>query len=218
MGLEISNILEETAEDCTSWHFWDTTGTYDSGTNPGGYGAPNVEATDIEDAVLIVTPYGWTNGYVFHFSITNLSITDATVTAPDGTVTNIFSDLATKTFPFTEAEPFIIISDYMEMGTDEEITSSAYHLEYSVNDSTDSYYYESDELIVCQVWNCTHNQQADLDAEDCQCENGSTIELAMKAQIMLDSAIYAMENGDVEKSQSNLVYAKELCDGKCKNC
>ncbi len=219
MALEIKNILDESDDDlCKSWNFWDDSGNYNAITNTTGYGAPNLAKSAITGSTLTIIPFGYTTGYLLTFTVVNLVVTAATATAPNGTVTNILADLATTTFPFTEDEPLVIISDWLGMGEDSELTSSAYNLTYTVNDVTPTTYTSvSDELIVCQVWVLTHNRAADLASGSCDCE-GEEIELAMRAQMMLDSAVAAMENGDVEKSQANLTYSKELATTKCKGC
>ena len=102
-------------------------------------------------------------------------------------------------------------------GADSQITFGAYDIEYNITDGTNVYVSTSEELIVCQVCCCVKNAAADLEVTDCSCQDGKA-DKAYMSKIYLDSAIFAMENGDVTKAVTNLNYAKELCEGKCKTC
>lgn len=218
MALILDQLIEEN-DGCLSWNFTDASGDY-SATNTGGYGSPNVATTAITIATLTILPYGFTVGYTFTFTMNSGDIQTATVTAPDGTITNILADMSTVLFPFiVDVNPFVIIGEWLGFGVDSEMTSEAYNFEYNVTDGTNTYTSSSDELIVCQTCCCSRNLQADLDSNaDCDnCEN-KALELAMRTQMFLDSAIWAMENGDVEKAHTNLIYAKELCGGGCSSC
>lgn len=216
MSLVLEHDLSE-AEGCLVWNFWDDTGSYAASTNPGGYGSPNLASSAVTSATLQVLPYGYTTGYTFTFTISTNVITAAKVTDPAGTITNILADMDSTVFPFTEALPFEIIGEWLGNGEDSELTSSTYYFEYNVTDGTNTYTSSADRVIVCQVCCCVRNAEADLDATECSCES-ATIEKVTRSQIFLDSAIWAMENGEVEKSYTNLMTAKKLCDGSCTNC
>lgn len=216
MALILEHEVSEQV-DCTKWDFIITSGDYNATTNPGGFGAPNVASTAITSATLEVKPYGYTTGWLFTFTIVSGSVTACTVTSPDGTVTNIFADLEYTSFPFSEAEPFVINNEWFGGEADSELTSSAYYFELNISDGTDTYTSSSDELIVCSICCCVRNSAADLDARDCGCGD-SKIEKAARARIFLDAAIYAMENGEVDQSYANLMKAKDYCEGKCTNC
>lgn len=217
MALEIQHKISEN-DGCKSWNFTDETGDYNVTTNPTGYGYPNMSSSAITLATIYILPHNYTVGFLFTFTIVSNTITVVTITFPDGTVTDITSLLASTVFPFIEnVNPFAIIGDWLGYGIDSEIISSAYYIEYNVSDGTNTYTSSSDEIIVCQVCCCVRNAEADLDSTDCECQNDK-IEKTMRSAIFLDSAIWAMENGDVEKSYTNLMTAKELCSGKCSNC
>lgn len=213
--LVLGQLIEE-QDGCLEWHFTDTAGVY-SATNTGGYGTPNVASSAITSATLLVLPYGSTVGYTFTFTIASSVIANATVTDPAGTVTNILADLTYTAFPFATATPFIVIGEWMGNGADSELTASAYYFEYNVSDGTNTYTNSINQLITCQVCCCVRNSQSDLVATDCSCQEPK-IETAMRATIFLESAIWAMENGEVDKSYTNLMMAKSLCEGSCTNC
>lgn len=217
MALDLKQDLEE-QDGCTTWNWWDATGTYDASTNTGGYGPPNATSGAMTSATLEVLPYGYETGWLFTFTLVTGNVTECTVTNPSGTVTDIFADLVNTAFPFTEALPFVINNEWFDGETDSEITSSTYYFEYNVSNGVDTYTSSADRVIVCQVCCCVRNAEADLDATDCECQNAK-VETAMRGQLFLDSAIWAMENGEVEKSYANLMFAKKLCEGSgCSNC
>lgn len=218
MALELSHTVEE-QEDCEQWHFIDDTGTYNATTNPTGYGSPNTASSAVTKATLYILPYGYTTGYLFTFTIAAGVITACTVTAPDGTVTTITADLEYTAFPFSEAEPFVIIGEWLGMGEDSEITSSVYNFEYEISGSSFIHNDEDDHVIVCQVCCCVESAASELDATDCDCEcEQEKMDKAVDSRMWLDSAVWAMENGEPDKSYANLMRAKELCEGGCKSC
>ncbi len=217
MSLILEHTIEENDDGCLTWDFVDSTGAYVAVTNVGGYGTPNVASSAITSATILIIPHGYTTGYTFTFTIASNVITACTVTAPDGTITTITADLTSTVFPFTTADPFVIIGEWLGYGEDSQITSSTYYFEYNVTDGSATYTSSADRVIVCQVCCCVRNAQADLDATECSCES-PTIEKVMRSQMFLDSAIWAMENGEVEKSYTNLMAAKTLCEGGCQSC
>ena len=219
MALEVSlSVLE--SEDCQSWDVVDTAGTYSAVApiNLTGYDTPNLASADVIKATILVIQYGQTTGYTFTFTIATNVITAATLTDPNGDITIITADLTYTTFPFTTAAPFVLIADWLGFGTDSEFESDAYYLEYNVTaDNITVYTGSSDELIVCATCCCVRGMAADLD--DCSCENkDNALDNAVKAQIFLDSAIWSMGNGEVDKSVVNLNTAKTLCTGGCEGC
>lgn len=218
MALEILFEVEE-SEDCLEWDLTDTTGAYNVTTNPTGYGSPNTASSAIVSAIINVLPYGETVPTIFTLTIATNVVTAATWTAPDGTVTNILADLAYTVFPFTEAAPFTIYGEWMGNGADSELTSGAYNFEYIIATSGGALTYNTDidQLITCQVCCCVRSAAVDLDASDCKC-NKEKVDKAVRASIFLDSAIWAMENAEVEKAVANLNQAHDICSGNCVNC
>ncbi len=217
MSLILEHTLEENADGCLTWDFVDSTGNYSASLVPGGYGAPNLASSAVTSATILIVPHGYTTGYTFTFTIVSNVITVAKVTDPAGVITTITEDLTSTVFPFTTADPFVIIGEWLGYGVDSQITSSTYYFEYNVTNGTDIYTSSADRVIVCQVCCCVRNAEADLDSSECSCES-PTIEKVMRSQIFLDSAIWAMENGEVEKSYTNLMTAKKLCENGCSDC
>ena len=202
--MELSHLVEE-QEGCTQWHFIDDSDW------------TGVHNEDVTEATITILPYGSTVGYLFTFTITSNIISDLTVTAPNGTITNIFSTLTDYTYPFTVTEPFVIIGEWLGFGVDSELQSSVYNFLYTAYVDPFTYVSTSDEVIVCQVCCCVNNAAASLEATDCDCQTNN-LNTAVNSRIFLDSSIWAMENGDPDKSYANLMFAKSLCEGKCKTC
>lgn len=208
-------LFELDEEDgCSLWNVEDTSGVYNVTTNPTGYGAPNVESTAITSATFLVYQYGSTVPYTFTFTIGAGVITALTVTAPDGTVTNIFADIVNTAFPFTETLPFVINPQWLGLAADASFVSSAYRFEYNVTDGTDIYSDSVDQLITCATCCCVNNMEINLD--DCSCK-GSAGKKFM-AKMFLDEANWAMEQEDVDKAQTILLFVQGLCTGANCNC
>lgn len=216
MALELKLLLDE-EDGCKSWNFIDDTGAYNATENPTGYGAPNTASSAVTGATIYVLPYGYTTGWLFTFTIATNVITACTVTDPAGTVTNIFADLESTVFPFTEADPFVIISDWLGMGEDSELTSSVYHFDYGISGTTFNHDTSEDMTIVCQICCCVRNAGTDLKGADCECED-EKVDKAAEAAIYLQTSDWAMENSEPDKAYTLLMRAKELCEGKCGSC
>lgn len=216
MALEILEAVTE-QEGCKKWNFVDTTGVYNSVSNPTGYGDPNMESSAVTMATITIISHGYITGYLFTLTIVAGEITGCTVTAPDGTITDIFADLLAVVFPFTEAAPFTILNEWLGGEEDSEFISNHYNFEYNVSNGTTTYTTDSDKLMVCAACCCIHNMQANLDPTECECQS-EKIENATRAQIFLDSAIFAMEEADVDRSYDLLQAAMNLCSEKCTNC
>lgn len=217
MALEHKFEIEE-QEGCKEIYFVDSTGDYDVTLNPTGYGTPNLGSDAIVAVQVIITPYGDAVGYTFDFTVVTNIITVATVTAPDGTVTDILADLVSTAWPWiVDVNPLIIIGDYLGFGTDSEITSGGFNIEYIIDEGAEQFSFDEDHLIACQVCCCVRNAAADLEATNCECQ-AEKLNNAINAQIFFDAAVWATEGGEIDKGVANLAMAKKLCEGKCTNC
>ena len=216
MALENSFEIEE-ADGCKSWELIDTTGDYNDPNNLTGFGAPNIAASTITSATISILFYGSTVPYIFTFTIVTGTITACTVTNPAGVVTNILADLSATAFPFSVAEPFVILPEWIGLAEGDSMPIGAIYTEYNISDGTDNYTADCDQLIVCSVCCCVTNMKADLDSRSCDCQE-SNMDKAIKATIWLDAANYAMEQEDVDKAHANLLFAKSICEGSCTGC
>lgn len=218
---ELEHYIDEVSG-CKLLHFIDSSGTFnetiDGVTNTTGYATGGlVDSADIVTATIEIIPYGYASGYLFSFEITANEITAATVTDPNGVVTDIFALLSFTVFPFTSDEPFIINNEWLGGEADSEIPFGQYDIEYNVSDGVSTYTSSSENLVVCTVCCCVDNAASDLEATDCNCQNDK-LEKAIKSRIFLDGAIYAAQNGEMDKARNLLTLAQELCEGKCTNC
>ena len=68
MALELL-ATSPTQTGCFGFTFTDTTGVYNVTTNPGGYGTPNMDSTDVNTATISVYAPGSTIPYIFTFSV-----------------------------------------------------------------------------------------------------------------------------------------------------
>lgn len=218
MALETSITISETTG-CQEWAIVDSSGNYSvvAPINLTGYGAPNLASSAVTSATISVYKYGETVPYIFTFTIASNVITAATLTTPASVVTSIFSLLTATVFPFSTASPFVLIADWLGYGTDSSFTSGAFYVEYNVTDGTTNYTTSVDQLMICTTDCCIRGMQADLDSRGCGCSEAE-MDKAMKAKMWLSSAIWAMEQGDIDKSQANLLFAQSLCEGNCGNC
>lgn len=216
---ELKHYIDEPSG-CQALHFIDSTGIYgafvEGEENTTGYD-DLVTSDSITEATILVTPYGYTSGYLFTFEINSGQITDATVTDINGVVTNIFADLLYDLFPFSEDKPFIIKSEWIGGTEDSQIPFGQYDIEYGVSDGTDTYVSSSENLVVCTVCCCVNSMASDLEATDCECQNDK-LDKAINARMFLDASIYAAEDGQMEKARNLLTTANDLCQGKCANC
>jgi hypothetical protein len=218
MAFELKSEPIEEQDGCKEWYFIDGTGNYNATDNLTGFGAPNIASADVTQATIYILPYGYTTGWLLTFTIVSNVITAATSTAPDGTIANILSQLTSTVFPFSETDPLVIIGEWLGMGEDSQITSSVYNIEYVITGPSFVQYSTSrDELIVCTVCCCVRNAASDLQGGDCKCQD-EKIENAMRAEINLQAAIWAIENAESDKAQTLLLEAKRLCEGKCNGC
>ncbi len=212
---ELNHEIEE-QENCTEINFFDNTGNH-AADNLTGWGVPNPTTASITSSTISVYPEGFTVPIIFTFTISSNTITAATVTSIAGVTTSILADMDSVVFPFTEDLPFVITGELLGNGEDSEITSGGYHFEYTANVSATQYVSTSDNLIVCATCCCVRNAARELTVSDCKCDT-SKILAAFYAQVFLDSAIWAMENGEFDKAVANHAVAKTYCTDSCPHC
>lgn len=105
MSIYLKPVVTQ-AGDCKSFTFSETTGTYNSSTNTGGYGAPNFTVADVNTATVTITPFE----------------------SDTSTEINVFS-----TFPTTDSEiEFTITNEDMGYSEDESIADGVYDIVYEL--------------------------------------------------------------------------------------
>jgi hypothetical protein len=213
MALELKSTVT-VLDGCYGFSLIDSTGDY-SIDNPGGYGDPNIETTDVEKVYVRVYPPQSTVPYVFYFVVDSGNFTSATLTKPDGTIVDITSDISTLTFPFSTGNEFEIKETYLDYEDETSVIDGAWTIQYEIQTDVLTYITNSYQLTTCGACCCI--QKLFINLPDCGCDDGyfKTAELA---DAYLKSAIYSANMGYMEKAQKNIDKANEICSGNCKSC
>lgn len=180
------------ASNCTTLSFFETTGVYNATTNVGGYGAPNVETSDIDAAVLTV-----------------ISPSDQTYTI------DVFGD-----FP-SDNDEFSIDIDLADLSRTSiedgywqfiyTVTTNA-AVEYTAN--TSYYFYCNAECCVSKLLNA-------IELEDCNCDNINTdrIKTYVKAKTFLASLKNAAKCfNETNFNKIKDILSKICRNSGCKTC
>lgn len=209
IGISVSNFGKE-------FIFSDTTGTYNSITNPTGYGTPNINSNSVTTATIGVLQFNQTIPYLFTFTISSGTISAATLTAPDGTITDIFADLTSTAFPFISGtNPFIITNVYLGFPIDKMITDMVWTFNYEIIgsyvNSSVTYDFDlntsSDILVYCNTECCVKKMFVNLGCGCCD----EKLDAALRADAMLKTAKYSAEVGQYCAAQNSINKAQELC-------
>lgn len=207
---------------CFGFTFTDTTGVYNVTTNPGGYGTPNIESTDVTDATISIYTPGSTVPYIITFVIETGNIASAIITNPDGTTDDITTDVVTTqglTFPFSTtfgSDSLLIDETWIGGTTDESITDGVYTIVYEVTDGTNTYNTTVYTLSKCNACCCISKAYANLNS-NCGCDDNG-LKTVQRADAFLQSAVNAANLGMYEASQTNVEKALEICTNNCKTC
>lgn len=175
---------------CTELIFKETTGAY-SGSNTGGYGAPNTNLGAIQTAVL-------------------------TVTDPDGEEYEI--DLYNE-FPTTDTEYEYTI-DLADLGNRDSIEDGYWQFNYTVSDGDTSYEVNAAKVFTCSINCCLKNILTKIRDSYCDsCDNYYTYEEYTKVLALRDSLLDLDVCGDTEYIENTLEILTKICNKiKCKTC
>lgn len=217
--IKISLTVNDT---CNGLNFEDTTGNYDAVTNPLGWGLPDGPATtDVTECVITLVNETESTTIVYTFTVSAGTITAATLTNTDSTVTNILSELASTTFPFTSANIFDLSGDYGV--TIPAIEDGVYRVYYNVSGSATGsggtpenfdYTIQDSVLVNCNVCCCISKLFQSIDPQ-CECSD-KTWKKAMRGYAYMKAAQYITESsGNVEQAVAALNKAQDICDGNC---
>lgn len=219
----VVKIATSISSDGLSFILNDITGNY-SGTNTGGYNAPNIPSADVTQVLVRIYQYGQTIPTLLTFTVLSNIITAATLTTPAGIVTNILSDLASTVWPFDNITPYnlTITNVYLGFAATDKITDQVWTFSYEISGS----YFGSDSpvpfdlitsvdlLVNCTTCCCIKKMAANLKPDCCSC--GNNLMQYLKAKAMLESAQASADIGQYDSAQCALIKASELCN--CKNC
>lgn len=220
-------ISAPVASDCKSFAFSDDTGAYNVSTNPHGYGGGvNIPSSAVQNFYIRVYQYGQTTPYLFTFSVNTNTITAATLTAPNGTVTNIFSSLTSTVFPFSSAtsNAFSILNTWIGFSSSQKLSDQVWTISYEIVgvytnlgiDYDFDLITSVDLLVDCNTCCCIKKMAANLKTNCCDC--GNALMTYLKAKAMLDSANASADIGEYDAAQKAIEKASELCDQNCSGC
>lgn len=221
MALELL-ATSPTQTGCFGFTFTDTTGVYNVTTNPGGYGTPNMDSTDVNTATISVYAPGSTIPYIFTFTVDIGVIQSCIITNPDGTTDDITTDIVTTQgliFPFdsvTGTGPLLIDETWIGGTEDESLLDGVYTFVYEVSDGVTEYNTTVYTLSKCNATCCITKAYANLDS-DCAC-NADSLKTVQRADSFLNAAISAADLGMMEAAQTDIEKALEICTQNCKTC
>jgi hypothetical protein len=207
----------DTSSDCKSFNLADTTGTYNADTNPGGYGTPNPTTSSIGEITISIYPPKSTVPYILFIEVDGSGVvTAATLTAPDGTITDVTEDFADVTFPFEEdVDELPMPNTYFGLSEDQELTDGVWTFIYGVDTKPDATNTTVYLLTTCTA--CCCNQKQYLNLKNCNCEDNK-IGSAQTVNAWIKSAQYAANLGMYDEAQAAIDKANEVCAGNCKDC
>lgn len=170
----------------------DLTGTYDSTYNTGGYGTPNPELSDVNDALL-------------------------TVTLPDGTVKSNLS-LISVNIPNTDGTLAYITNSDLGLGT-LPLPNGIYSFKFDIIVGSDTYTDIVTILVDCQAQCCVDKLFAKVELSTCDCCQNDKLAFAETAQGWLDAANHAFNCSKPNLAIKLLKKVEQICAfTQCQNC
>lgn len=190
------------AENCKSIDFYEKTGIYDAGTNPGGYGAPNWTVGAAISAVVKI--------YLPGSDLLPVSSPSATI------------DLFGPPFPTSDVDlSASILNTDVGLGLNDTFPDGITRIRYEarftqVGPPAQDTTYAVDSLILvsCGAQCCIDKMFAALDPCNCSCEMPA-YKKAMRARNFLVAAIKNACCGQVDNAAKNLQMALDVCNGNC---
>lgn len=178
--------------DCSTFTFVDTTGSYNSVDNPGGWGSPNEEISDARSANLNIV---LSNGNSYNIDLFNTGYFPTTDI-------NFQFDLTNEDFGYLTSSP---------------IDDQIMNFTYTVTTSTETYTCNFQQAFYCQVQCCVMSMFIDIDIE-CDCSKNK-IDTALKAYALLKGLIYSGNCGNKTNFNNILTQLNKICkNSNCKNC
>lgn len=219
--LEISASI---ATDLLSFNFSDDTGLYNVTTNPIGYGTPNIAINDVTQVKVFITQYRQTIPIYIVFTVASGVISQAILTIPNGTSTDVTSLLTSTIWPFSNSttNPLNIPNTWLGLSSTQTIPDQVWTFGYEIigaYTTSQAYTFDLntsiDELVDCTVKCCNEKQYANLFLCGCGCDDNQLI--ANKTWAMIKSARACANLGRYDSAQCAITKAIELCGG-CKSC
>lgn len=189
------------AGDGTYFRFYDVTKVYNIGYNPGGYGLPNIQISDIDWARLEITRLG-----------------DPTVYTID-----LFSDM-----PSSDPNFFVtILNTQLGLTSSQKIVSDIYTLTYTIGSfggaceeivlATSTHSVAIMPKLRCCIKTIRQGLPVPTKAEKCCCENKDITGLCNADQI-LQAICDLVACDQLERAAALIAWLQLYCDCTCKTC
>lgn len=211
LNLEIQTYTEK---DCKNLFLEDMTGDYVAGSNPGGYGGPNLDSSLVESVVVTVNYTALEVSNVFTFSLMSNTIVLAEMSFGGGAPIDITAILPDTSWPFTSVNPFNLTtsvwSDILPQFDD-----MVYEVTYRVISTTGPVDVETQStmLIDCATCCCVTKKSVKIDIN-----NPDALVTALIPTAYLQTAQYANSLGLTAKANLYLQKAKDICDQQDCGC
>lgn len=177
---------------CKSLQFSETTGAYNSLSNTGGFGSPNVDTTDATSALLKVLIPGAT---------TTVDI-------------DLFPDFPTVDNEF-ERE---ITSADLGLTADSKLEDGVYEITYEVIADGVTYTELNNIFLYCNVQCCINQMIAKIPSKHCSCSDSSVSD-ALTAYMLMKSLEHAAVCGKKTKFANTLKVLNNICKNtNCSTC
>ena len=204
--------------DGTQMFFEDTTGAYNVTTKPGGWGSPNPATTDVTTFQIVCNWISAGATVTYNFTVAAGTITVATMTDTAGTVFNIFSELASTSFPFDSPDLFDLTDTFSTAAVLPALEDGQFSLVYKVvgvsGGSAFAYTTSTTFFRDCDLRCCLTNLRLTADI-NCDCcdeieEQVNTVEY------WWHNALCAVDTGKADSiALSYFTKAQEVCASDC---
>lgn len=189
MALKIKFSYSQSS-DAKLLYIYDTTGTYDATTNPGGYGVINPSVGAVTSDKILIQKVGSSVSYEIQMF---------------------------PTLPNTNNIPYEINSVLLGLGVDAQIEDGQYLLTREVVASA-VLYRTTKRVFFTSILKCCADTMLDAEAPGCSCEKGKLTNASI-LQYSIFTLRKAFMSQKFEKADQIYRYAQSLCkDKNCKNC
>lgn len=234
MALELKVEKSSITSDCKTLTVIDNTGTYDAGSNPGGYGAPNIARSSLYlklfvtlkkstgDEPQTISEYDENTESSWDISIANDGVYElylfACLAWDSGTT------YAINHVVYSAAQDKFYKS-LQDSNTNNAVTDTNYWAEATVRDDftpafdasqTDVYLDIENTLVTCNSVTCRNQSLVDADCKCNPCETVSTYE---KIRFKIEAAEIHAAQQAWEEAQKVIENVEDICSNvDCKTC
>ncbi len=176
------------SSECSSFTFSETTGTFNSLNNTGGWGVSNPSISSATEATLdIIIPGG---------QVYNLDLYD--------------------TFPIDNST-FEYTIEGSVIGMVDELTDGKYTFTYTVVVSDVTYSVTQQLFVICNIECCVNTMLLNIDDLTCDC-NKVAIDKYLEAYTLLLALKHASVCGNEDNVDTLLTTINKICSSTCKTC